>query len=81
MGTLHHTFQIYLLFHITVCVGVMNKLISKLGSDEKQSTDIIENRFREFCLEAKKAENRFVSIRFESYFIFSFFLLFYLYYE
>lgn len=40
----------------------MNKLISKLSSDEKSDPQKIEQRFREFCLETKKAENRFVSI-------------------
>lgn len=39
----------------------MNKLISKLTSEERQSPEIIEERFREFCLDSKKAENRFVS--------------------
>lgn len=44
-----------------VCVGVLNKLASKLGADEKSNPELIEQRFRELCLETKKAENRFVS--------------------
>ncbi|XP_017492285.1 PREDICTED: mesencephalic astrocyte-derived neurotrophic factor homolog [Rhagoletis zephyria] len=42
-----------------VCVGVLNKLASKLGADEKSNPELIEQRFRELCLETKKAENRF----------------------
>jgi len=42
-----------------VCVGVINKLINKLESGEKGSSLAIEARFREMCLEAKKAEQRF----------------------
>lgn len=42
-----------------VCVGVMNKLIKRLSSDEKNDPKKIEERFREFCLDAKKSENRF----------------------
>ena len=50
-----------ILLFSTVCIGVINKLILKLTGEEKQKPDLIEQRFREFCLDAKKAENRFVS--------------------
>jgi len=42
-----------------VCVGVINKLINRLENGEKGSPEIIEQKFKEFCLESKKAENRF----------------------
>jgi len=42
-----------------VCVGVLNKLINKLTSAEKGSHFAIEEKFKEMCLEAKKAEHRF----------------------
>ncbi len=46
---------------LKVCVGVINKLINRLENSEKGSPEIIEQKFRDFCLESKKAENRFVS--------------------
>jgi len=42
-----------------VCIGVINKLIGKLAPEEQQKPELIEERFREFCLDTKKAENRF----------------------
>lgn len=42
-----------------VCVGVINKLINSLASDEKSSVPKIESKFKELCLSLKKAENRF----------------------
>lgn len=55
--------NIQVLFIISiVCVGVVNKLINKLSSEEKQNPQLIEDRFRELCLDTKKAENRFVSL-------------------
>lgn len=44
-----------------VCVGALTKLSNKLTSAEKSDPAAIETKFRELCLEAKKAENRFVS--------------------
>lgn len=54
------------LISLLVCVGVINKLINKLDSSEKNDVNKIEKRFKEMCLESKKAENRFVS-RFASF--------------
>lgn len=42
-----------------VCVGVLNKLVESLSSDEKSSAPKIEERFKELCLSLKKSENRF----------------------
>jgi len=42
-----------------VCVGLLNKLINSLSSDEKSSIPKIEAKFKDICLTAKKAENRF----------------------
>ncbi|XP_035217500.1 mesencephalic astrocyte-derived neurotrophic factor homolog [Stegodyphus dumicola] len=42
-----------------VCVGVLNKLLNTLMDAEKSSAPKIEAKFREFCLSAKKSENRF----------------------
>ncbi|XP_054714866.1 mesencephalic astrocyte-derived neurotrophic factor homolog [Uloborus diversus] len=42
-----------------VCVGVLNKLVQSLNSDEKLAIPKIESKFQELCLNAKKAENRF----------------------
>jgi len=42
-----------------VCVGVINKLINRLESNEKSDPLKIEEKFRELCLETKKSENRF----------------------
>jgi len=42
-----------------VCVGVINKLINRLDSTDKSSFELIEEKFKQFCLESKKAENRF----------------------
>lgn len=47
--------------YISVCVTVLNRLVNSLTSDEKSSVPTIESKFRELCLSAKKAENRFVS--------------------
>lgn len=55
-----------LIISLLVCVGVINKLINKLDSSEKNDVNKIEKRFKEMCLESKKAENRFVS-RFASF--------------
>ena len=59
---------IFLTLHLTtalkegeceVCVGVLNRLVNSLTSDEKSSAPKIEVKFQELCLNAKKAENRF----------------------
>jgi len=59
---------IFVAFHYTyslkegdceVCVGVLDKLINSLSSDEKNVVAKIEDKFKMFCLTAKKAENRF----------------------
>lgn len=42
-----------------VCVGVVNRLVNSLSSDEKSSVPQIEAKFKELCLSAKKSENRF----------------------
>jgi len=42
-----------------VCVGVINKLINRLESNEKSDHQVIETKFKDLCLETKKAENRF----------------------
>lgn len=42
-----------------VCLGVINKLSKSLANDEKSSPTKIDKKFREFCLNTKKAENRF----------------------
>ncbi|XP_054721591.1 mesencephalic astrocyte-derived neurotrophic factor homolog [Uloborus diversus] len=42
-----------------VCVGVLNKLVSTLSSEEKSSAPQIEAKFQELCLNTKKSENRF----------------------
>nr|WBW70099.1 venom protein [Lampona murina] len=42
-----------------VCVGVLNKLVNSLTSEEKTSVPHIENKFKQLCLNAKKSENRF----------------------
>ncbi|CAG2164147.1 unnamed protein product [Oppiella nova] len=42
-----------------VCVGVITKLVNRLESDEKADHLKIEEKFKELCLETKKAENRF----------------------
>lgn len=52
----------FLLLFSPVCIGVLNKLSSKLSTEEKANPELIEQRFRELCLETKKAENRFVSV-------------------
>lgn len=54
-------------FWFSVCVGVLNKLLNRLTSDERSNPQMVEQRFKEFCLETKKAENRFVS--FTAYFL------------
>jgi len=42
-----------------VCISVVNRLINELDSDSKSSQSKIEEKFREMCLDTKKAENRF----------------------
>ncbi|KAI1287463.1 Mesencephalic astrocyte-derived neurotrophic factor -like protein [Halotydeus destructor] len=42
-----------------VCVGVVNKLLQRLSKDDASSQTRIEEEFGKFCLESKKAENRF----------------------
>ncbi|XP_015904991.1 mesencephalic astrocyte-derived neurotrophic factor homolog [Parasteatoda tepidariorum] len=41
-----------------VCVGVLNKLVKSLEPSEK-SAPAIEKKFKNFCLTAKKSEERF----------------------
>ena len=47
---------------LAVCVGVITKLVNRLESDETADHLKIEEKFKELCLETKKAENRFVSL-------------------
>lgn len=42
-----------------VCVGVLNKLVKTLDDTEKTSAPKIEAKFKSFCENAKKAEERF----------------------
>ncbi|GIY70596.1 hypothetical protein CDAR_520681 [Caerostris darwini] len=42
-----------------VCVGVLNKFSKTLDSSEKSSAPKIEAKFKDFCLNTKKAEERF----------------------
>lgn len=42
-----------------VCVGALNKLVKTLDSAEKNDPLKIEEKFKEFCKTAKKADERF----------------------
>lgn len=57
-------FGVHLRF-LPVCVAVVNKLINKLTPEEKASPDVVETKFKEFCVDSKKTENRFVSETFQ----------------
>lgn len=42
-----------------VCVGVLTRLQNSLTDSEKSDPAAIERKFKELCLDSKKAENRF----------------------
>lgn len=46
---------------ISVCIGVLNKLVQELPKEDLNSQKKIEDKFVELCPTLKKAENRFVS--------------------
>ncbi len=45
-----------------VCVSVVTRFEQSLAKEEKGKTDVIEQKFKDFCKDLKLKENRFVSL-------------------
>jgi len=54
-------------FDVAVCVKFLNRFIESLDEATKSTPAKIEDAFRKFCKNAKRDDNRFVSLIFLSY--------------